>query len=112
MQVPPADVPADPSTIRAYDAVALLLARARAADPHFEVTPENAAAIAGITNRLDGLPLAIELGAGRLRAFTPQSLLDRLERPPAAADLRHERHHRPPPDAAGCDRLELRAAHC
>jgi len=80
MQMPPADAPADPSTIRAYDAVALLVARARAADPHFEVTPENAAAIAGITIRLDGLPLAIELGAGRLRAFTPQGLLDRLER--------------------------------
>jgi predicted ATPase/DNA-binding SARP family transcriptional activator len=79
LQVPPADGPADPSTIRAYDAVALLVARARAADPNFEVTPENAAAIAGITNRLDGLPLAIELGAGRLRALTPQSLLDRLK---------------------------------
>ena len=80
LQVPPADAPADPSTIRAYDAVALLVARARAADPDFEVTAENAAAIAGITDRLDGLPLAIELGAGRLRALTPQSLLDRLQR--------------------------------
>lgn len=80
LQVPPADAPADPSAIGAYDAVALLVARARAADPNFEITPENAAAIAGITISLDGLPLAIELGAGRLRAFTPQGLLDRLER--------------------------------
>ena len=80
MQVPPADVAVDPSTIGTYDAVSLLLTRAQAADPDLEVTPENAAAIAGITNRLDGLPLAIELGAGRLRALTPQGLLDRLER--------------------------------
>ena len=78
--VPPANVPADPETIGAYDAVALLVARARAADPRFDITPENAAAIVGITRRLDGLPLAIELGAGRLRAFSPQGLLDRLER--------------------------------
>ncbi len=80
LEVPPADASPDPVQIRAYDAVALLVTRAQAADPHFEVTPENATAIAGITSRLDGLPLAIELGAGRLRALTPQSLLGRLER--------------------------------
>jgi len=80
LDVPPAAASADPVKIRAYDAVALLVTRAQAADPHFEVTSENAAAVAGITSRLDGLPLAIELSAGRLRALTPQSLLDRLER--------------------------------
>jgi predicted ATPase/DNA-binding SARP family transcriptional activator len=80
MRVPPADARAEPATIGTYDAVALLAARARAADPRFEITTENASALAGITIRLDGLPLAIELGAGRLRAFTPQGLLDRLER--------------------------------
>jgi len=79
LQTPPADAPADPSAIRAHDAVALLVTRARAVDPRFDVTSENAAAIAGITISLDGLPLAIELGAGRLRALTPQGLLDRLE---------------------------------
>ena len=81
LQVPPVGTPSDPATIRAYDAVALFVTRARAAHPLFDVTPpENAAAIAAITSRLDGLPLALELGAGRLRALTPQSLLDRLER--------------------------------
>lgn len=79
LEMPPAEAPPDPATIGTYDAVELLVTRARAADPRFEVTPQNAAAIVGITNRLDGLPLAIELGAGRLRALTPQALLDRLE---------------------------------
>jgi predicted ATPase len=80
LAVPPADRELDPATVRGYDAVALLVARARAADPGFDVTPENATALAAITARLDGLPLAIELGAGRLRLLTPQSLLERLER--------------------------------
>lgn len=79
LQVPPAAAVADPTTVAGYDAVALLVTRTCATDPHFEVTRENAAAIAGITARLDGLPLAIELCAGHLRALTPQSLLERLE---------------------------------
>ena len=79
LQLPPPDTVPDPSALRAYDAVALLVARARAADPGFDVTPENADAIAGIVRHLDGLPLAIELGASRLRLLTPQSLLERLE---------------------------------
>ena len=80
LQVPPAEDEHDPESLLSYDAVALLVARARAADPGFEVTTENAAAIAGITARLDGLPLALELGASRLRLLTPQDLLERLER--------------------------------
>jgi predicted ATPase/DNA-binding SARP family transcriptional activator len=80
LDVPPVGLPADTEAIAAYDAVALLVARARSVDPRFAITPQNAAAIAGIADRLDGLPLAIELGAGRLRAFSPQGLLDRLER--------------------------------
>jgi non-specific serine/threonine protein kinase len=80
LEVPAVDVAADPTALLAYDAVVLLVTRARAIEPRFEITAENAAAIAGITIRLDGLPLAIELGAGRLRTFTPQGLLKRLER--------------------------------
>jgi len=79
LQVPPMDGPLTPATLRTYDSVALLTARARASDPSFRVTEENAAAIAGITAHLDGLPLALELGAGRLRLLTPQDLLARLE---------------------------------
>jgi class 3 adenylate cyclase len=61
-----------------YDAVQLFLQRARAVKPGFELTEENAAAVAEICCRLDGLPLAIELAAVRIRLFPPQALLVRL----------------------------------
>jgi predicted ATPase/DNA-binding SARP family transcriptional activator len=60
-------------------AIALFVERARAADPAFRLTPENAPAIAEICVRLDGLPLALELAAARARLFTPQAMRDRLE---------------------------------
>lgn len=78
--LPPAGQALEPSALESYDAVALLVSRARALDPGFEVTCGNARAIAAIVARLDGLPLAIELGAGRLRLLTPDDLLVRLER--------------------------------
>lgn len=61
-----------------YDAVQLFLQRARAVKPGFEMTEENAAAIAEICCRLDGLPLAIELAAARIRLFSARALLERL----------------------------------
>jgi predicted ATPase len=60
------------------DAVALFAERAAAAVPGFELTTENAVTIAQICSRLDGLPLAIELAAARLRAMSPEQILDRL----------------------------------
>ena len=62
-----------------YESVALFIERARAVKPEFVVTNENAPAVAEICVRLDGLPLAIELAAARIRIFTPQAMLSRLE---------------------------------
>lgn len=75
----------DPDRLSAPDltavpAVALFVERARACDPSFLVTEENAAAIATICARLDGLPLAIELAAARITVLPLAALRDRLER--------------------------------
>jgi predicted ATPase len=67
-------------------AVALLLARTRAHTPAFQLDASNAAAIAAICVRLDGLPLAIELAAARLKVLSPQGLLKRLDHRLAALD--------------------------
>jgi predicted ATPase len=54
-----------------YEAVQLFLGRARETRPSFTLTDDNAAAVAEICERLDGLPLAIELAAARLKLFSP-----------------------------------------
>jgi predicted ATPase/class 3 adenylate cyclase len=60
------------------EAVALFLERAQAADPAFELTPETRAAVETICRRLDGLPLAIELAAARVRAMSVAEIAARL----------------------------------
>jgi predicted ATPase/class 3 adenylate cyclase len=67
------------ATLSQYEAVALFIARARAVSPGFQVTNENAPAVAEICVRLDGLPLAIELAAARIKILTPQAMLLRLQ---------------------------------
>ena len=62
-----------------YAAVALFLERARAVKPTVQLTPTNTRAIAEICVRLEGLPLAIELAAARIKLLPPQALLERLE---------------------------------
>jgi predicted ATPase/class 3 adenylate cyclase/DNA-binding CsgD family transcriptional regulator len=83
--VPPLALP-DPhqlpplERISQYAAVALFIARAQAVKPDFVVTNQNAPAVAEICVRLDGLPLALELAAARLKLFAPEALLARLSR--------------------------------
>jgi len=83
--IPPLELPdpkaaADPDDLAANPAVALFVARARAVDPEFELSDDNAAAVAEICIGLDGLPLAIELAAARTKILTPQAMLERLEK--------------------------------
>src|SRR5438309_4009863 len=67
-------------TVSQFEAVKLFIERAMAAKPDFHATNENAPAIAGICERVDGLPLAIELAAARIKLFSPQALYGRLEK--------------------------------
>jgi predicted ATPase len=82
-EVPPLNLPdleslPDADALSQYESVALFIERAQAVRSDFAVTAENAPAVAEICTRLDGLPLAIELGAARVRLLTPQAMLDRL----------------------------------
>ena len=81
--VPPLGVPdltrlPDFASLSQYEAVALFVERARAMKPGFAVTNDNAPAVAEIAYRLDGLPLALELAAARIKLLTPQAILARF----------------------------------
>jgi predicted ATPase len=83
--VPPLPLPVERGTwtfeqIAASDAVRLFVERAEAVQAGFRLTPANAWDAAEICRRLDGLPLAIELAAARVKVFPPRKLLARLER--------------------------------
>lgn len=83
-RVPSLDIPDPeqglvPDELVRYEAVRLFVERAAAAAPGFEVDADNAADVARICFRLDGLPLALELAAGRLGALGPAAIADRLD---------------------------------
>ena len=85
LAVPPLGLPSlrplpPPAQLVHYEAVRLFIDRAVSVKSDFEVTNENAPAVAEICHRLDGLPLAIELAASRIRLFAPETLLLRLDR--------------------------------
>ena len=81
--LPPLELPALHETsleaLRQCPSVALLVQRAEKVKPGFALTPANAAAFAAICRRLDGLPLALELAASRVRILEPAVLLQRLD---------------------------------
>ena len=93
-----------------YAAVALFIQRVQASQPSFQLTNANAPAVAEICVRLDGLPLAIELAAARVKLFPPEALLARLSSRLALLTRRGARPAGAPADHPQHDRLELRSA--
>ncbi len=81
LSLPPAGTGSTPpiDVVMQSEAVHLFVERAVESRPDFEVTDENVSAIAAICIQLDGLPLALELAAARLRLFSPQDLSERLQ---------------------------------
>ena len=80
--VPPLGLPpegaTDPDAIGTTEAVRLFVERARGVRPDFALTADNAPQVAAIVRRLDGLPLAIELAAARIRLLSPAAMATRL----------------------------------
>lgn len=81
--VPPLAVPArdavmDPGQLAAFESVRLFEERVRASRPDFALTPDNAGAVIEICQRLDGIPLALELAAARVRSMSVESVASRL----------------------------------
>lgn len=78
MTVPDLRQPITVAGLRACESARLFIDRARLLRPHFDLTPHNAQAVALVCWRLDGIPLAIELAAGRMRAMSVEEVSQRL----------------------------------
>ncbi|GGS36411.1 ATP-binding protein [Actinokineospora fastidiosa] len=79
LSVPPLSVPEDVDGADENESVRLFADRARAVAPDFEVTDDNRADVVALVRRLEGVPLAIELAAARVRALTPAQIVARLD---------------------------------
>ena len=83
LPLPPADLlaatTADAAALSTYPAIQLFVERAMAVQPRFALTDANATAVAQICSRLDGMPLAIELAAARVRVLAPEQIAARLD---------------------------------
>ena len=92
--VPPLELPidAEPAAAVRSEAVQLFVQHATMVRPSFELTADNTADVVAVCRRLDGLPLAIELAAARLKLLSPAALLSRLDQ---ALDLAATGHHTP-----------------
>jgi predicted ATPase/DNA-binding XRE family transcriptional regulator len=101
LRIPPLSLPASPrrearlhkrassiEQLAEYEAVELFVERALAVRPDFALSEDNAPVVAEICRRLDGLPLAIELAAARIKFLPPQTILGRLESAEPGARLR------------------------
>jgi predicted ATPase/DNA-binding CsgD family transcriptional regulator len=78
LRVPDATEENDPAALERFDATRLFTERARTVVPTFRIDAANAAAVADLARRLDGLPLALELAAARLRALSVQQIREQL----------------------------------
>jgi predicted ATPase/DNA-binding XRE family transcriptional regulator len=78
LTLPPAGYRPSPEQLDRYEGIRLFAERARAARSEFRITTENAPAVIELCRRLDGLPLAIELAAARVRLLPPEAVLARL----------------------------------
>lgn len=67
-----------PENLLKFEAIRLFVQKAQASNPSFKLTEENAACVVEICQKLDGLPLPIELAAARIKLFSPQQILERL----------------------------------
>jgi predicted ATPase/DNA-binding CsgD family transcriptional regulator len=74
--------PAATENLLQYSSIALFVERARAAQLEFQLTPQNAAAVSEVCTHLDGLPLALELAAARIKLLPPQAMLTQLRDSP------------------------------
>lgn len=68
-----------PVDLLKFDAIRLFVQKAQLSQPNFELTEENAAAVVGICQELDGLPLPIELAAARIKLFSPNLILQKIK---------------------------------